>query len=139
VDPVHVKRDLRIFKYIKNEIYSMEIQGKLHKKYDTQQVSEKFAKREFVVIYSDNPLHPQFVKFECTQDRCGMVDALNEGDEVKVVFNLRGREYVSPQGEKKYFTSLEAWKIDKVAGDPNAKAEPRSIEQLSEASGDLPF
>lgn len=117
----------------------MEIQGKLHVKYDTQQKSEKFASREFVVEFSDNPLYPQFIKFELSQEKCGLMDRFNVGDKLEVVFNLRGREWVNPQGEKKYFTSLEAWKIDKVAGDAssNAGSGGRSVEQLADESDDL--
>ena len=122
----------------------MEIQGKLHVKYDTNQVSEKFARREFVVEFSDNPMYPQFIKFEVTQDKCALLDPVREGEMVDVTFNLRGREWINPQGEKKYFTSLEAWRIQKSAAVPTttseAKSKVPSIEELSEkGTGDFPF
>lgn len=92
----------------------MIIEGKLYAKMDAQNVTETFKKREFVVEYADNPMYPQFVKFELIQDRCGLVDSVEVGDKVEVTFNLRGREWTSPQGEKKYFNTLDAWRIQKV-------------------------
>lgn len=98
----------------------MEIQGKLHVKMDTQSVTETFRRREFVVEYADNPLYPQHVLFQLTQDRCSLIDELRLGDVINVTFNLRGREWTSPQGEKKYFNTLEAWRISKADTDPAA-------------------
>ena len=115
------------------------IEGKLHVKYDTQQKSEKFASREFVVEFSDNPLYPQFIKFELSQEKCGLMDRFNVGDKLEVVFNLRGREWINPQGEKKYFTSLEAWKIDKVAGDASSPDALSKRTVLPGEASDDPF
>ena len=118
----------------------MEITGKLHRKFDTQQVSEKFSKREFVIIEAQNPMYPQYIKFECTQDKCSMIDALKEGDEVKVMFNLRGREYTDRNtAEVKYFTSIEAWKIDKVAGGSPSIEDIANRTNLPDIDNDDPF
>lgn len=92
----------------------MNIQGKLFKKFDTQQVSDRFRKREFVIEYADNPLYPQFILFQLTQDRCDLLEPYMEGVMLEVDFNLRGREWTSPQGETKYFNSLEAWRLNPV-------------------------
>ena len=95
----------------------MVIEGKLHKKFDTQHVSEKFAKRDFVVEIQDNPLYPQFVIFQCTQDRCKLLDPFGEGEKLEVTFNLRGREWTDKNtAEVKSFNTLEAWRIQGVAG-----------------------
>jgi len=120
----------------------MVAEGKLHIKFDTVQVSEKFARREFVLEFADNPMYPQFIKFECSQERCNLLDSFSAGDRIEVTFNLRGREWISPQGEKKYFTSLEAWRIQAVATATasNGQSPTRSIDELSqEGEGDLPF
>lgn len=90
------------------------ITGTLKVKTATQQVSDKFKKREFVIVENSSP-YPQFISFQLTQDKCGLIDNIMEGNDIKVYFNLRGREWQSPQGETKYFNSLEAWKIE-VAG-----------------------
>jgi hypothetical protein len=38
------------------------------------------------------------------------------GDEVEVGINLRGREWTSPQGEVKYFNTIQGWKIGDTLG-----------------------
>jgi hypothetical protein len=94
----------------------IEVSGKLHVVYDTKQITDRFQKREFVVEMGDNPRYPQYVLFQLTGDRCENLDGLNVGDEVRVEFSLRGREWTSPKGEVKYFNSLDVWSIER-AGD----------------------
>lgn len=89
----------------------MEVQGKLLEISDTVQVKETFRKREFVLEYADNPQYPEYVKFECIQDKCDMLDNYAAGQDVTVSFNLKGRKWVDPQGTAKYFNSLQAWRI----------------------------
>lgn len=93
----------------------MEVIGTIKVKFDTQRVSEKFQKREFVLTTEANTPYPQHVSFQVTQDKCTVLDQFNEGDEVKVQFNLRGREWNGPQGIK-YFNTLEAWRIERASG-----------------------
>ena len=90
----------------------MNITGIVKVKKDTQTVSDKFRKREFVLT-DNSSQYPQHISFQCTQDKCSLLDNINEGETVTVHFNLRGREWTSPQGEVKFFNTLEAWKIDK--------------------------
>jgi hypothetical protein len=85
----------------------------------TVQVSDRFSKREFVVS-DTNGMYPQDILFQATQDKCAILDTFQNGENVEVSFNLRGREWTSPQGEVKYFNSLEAWRIEKVG---NAMAQ----------------
>ncbi len=94
----------------------IETTGKLHTIFETKQVSERFSKREFVLELLDNPKYPQVVLFQLTGDRCAQLDGLNVGDEVRIEFSLRGREWRSPQGETKYFNSLDVWKIEAARG-----------------------
>ena len=90
----------------------MEATGKLHTIYETKQVSERFTKREFVVELADNPKYPQVVLFQLTGDRVSQLDDMKVGDQVRIEFSLRGREWRSPKGEVKYFNSLDVWKIE---------------------------
>ena len=89
----------------------MEIKGKLKKISETIQISERFRKREFVIEYASNPDFPQPLQFEMVQDRCELLDPFEVGQNVEVFFDLRGREWTNPQGEVKYFNSLQAWKL----------------------------
>ena len=78
----------------------------------TQQVSDKFSKREFVVTDNSDDKYPQDIMFELTQDKTSLLDSIMEGQDVLVSFNLRGREWRSPSGDIKYFNTLNAFKID---------------------------
>jgi len=100
----------------------MEVTGILKLKNDTQKVSDKFSKREFVLTTEASTPYPQHVSFQLTQDKCSILDTLKEGEEVKVVFNLRGREWNGPDGVK-YFNTLEAWKIERITGGSSAPAK----------------
>ena len=85
---------------------AFEVDGKLHKIFDTEQKTDNFRAREFVLEVVDGQ-YPQMVKFQLTQDKCDLLDTHSEGDELKVHFDLRGREW-----NGKYFTNLQAWRID---------------------------
>ncbi len=95
----------------------MEVTGTLKVKFETQKVSDRFQKRDFVLITEANTPYPQFVSFQVTQDKCATLDQFNEGEEIRVQFNLRGREWNGPQGVK-YFNTLDAWRIEKAGTAP---------------------
>ena len=107
---------------------------------DTVQISEKFAKREFVVSDTSS-MYPQDILFQSVQDKCSMLDGYNEGDQVEVSFNLRGREWTSPQGEVKYFNTLDAWRIEKLGASTPATTPTSSAPATEESADDddLPF
>ena len=90
----------------------MDITGTLKVKNNEVQVNDKFRKREFV-ISENSSQDPQMLQFQLTQDRCNLLDSFNLGDEIKVHFNLRGREWKSPTGELRYFNTLEAWRLER--------------------------
>lgn len=92
---------------------AIETTGKLFKIFETKQVTERFSKREFVVEVQDGK-YPQTVLFQLTGDRCANLDSFREGDEVRIEFNLRGREWTSPKGEVRYFNSLDVWRLNPV-------------------------
>ena len=95
----------------------MQIQGKIHATFDAAQVTERFRKREFVLELDAASRYPQHVMFQLTGDRCGELDGFGAGDEIRVEFSLRGREWTSPKGEVRYFNSLEVWSIERVGSD----------------------
>jgi hypothetical protein len=118
---------------------SFEVEGKLHKKFDTEQKSGTFQTREFVIIVESQ--YPQHIKFQLVQDRCEIIDNFQEGSDVKVYFDLRGREW---QG--KYFTNLQAWRVEAAAAGGETKQRsapgdfPSSVPTDSGNSyDDLPF
>ncbi|MES2284522.1 MAG: DUF3127 domain-containing protein [Bacteroidota bacterium] len=123
----------------------MDITGILKVKSEAQQVSDKFKKREFVLT-DNSSQYPQHVSFQLTQDKCNLIDSYNVGAEIKVHFNLRGREWTSPQGEIKYFNTLEAWRIEGGAnsgtGNSSASNKMEGVAETFTAAtegDDLPF
>jgi hypothetical protein len=124
----------------------MDITGILKVKMDTQQVSEKFKKREFVIT-DNSSQYPQVIAFQLTQDKCNLIDQYKIGDEIKVHFNLRGREWTSPKGEVKYFNTLEAWRIEGGVGggSNNSSSSSSSMNDVATTftaasqEDDLPF
>lgn len=90
---------------------SFQVTGSIHLIEAEEQVSPTFRKRRFVISFAENPSYPQLIPFECTQQRCELLDSYSVGDTVEVHFNLKGREWLSPKGEKKYFLTLDVWKV----------------------------
>ena len=72
--------------------------------------SNGFKKRTFVVETTDQ--YPQKIEFELIKDKCSLIDDIEVGDLVNLSYNLRGREWVNPEGESKYFNTLQAWKVE---------------------------
>jgi hypothetical protein len=91
----------------------MKITGTLKIKKDTQIVSESFSKREFVLTVVDDAFSNDIL-IQLVKDKCILIDAFNIGDLLEVEINLNGKCWVNPQGEEKYFNSLNAWKISKI-------------------------
>lgn len=108
----------------------MEVVGTLKAKFDTQKVSERFQKRDFVLTTEANTPYPQHVSFQVTQDKCAILDQYNEGEELKVQFNLRGREWNGPQGIR-YFNTLEAWRIERLNASNQGAAASQNSNQAS--------
>ena len=88
----------------------MEVIGKIKMIGATQDVSASFKKRELVVTTEEQ--YPQHIMVEFTQAKVDDLNSYQVGEQVKVSINLRGREWVNPQGETKYFNTLQAWKIE---------------------------
>lgn len=116
----------------------MTIDGKLIEKSETQDISESFKKREFVLEYSENPQYPEYLKFELIQANCQQLDDFEIGDEMNVSFNLKGRKWTDPKGVVKYFNSLQAWRLDKKGSASPASNEEWLKEDFS-GDEDLPF
>lgn len=116
---------------------SFKIQGTIKVLGETTQVSEKFKKRDLVVT-DESGMYPQDISFQAAQDKCDMLDAFMEGEQVEVSFNIRGREWESPQGEVKYFNTLDAWRVEKLG---NSVGNDQGSDQLpgDAEEGDLPF
>ena len=116
-----------------------EIKGTIKRVNETNVISDKFQKREFVLT-DDNSEYPQILQLQLTQKNCDKLDGFSEGDRVNVKYNLRGREWTNPSGEVKVFNTIECWWIEKEDVANNAQtpiSKTTIIEDLQE--DDLPF
>lgn len=105
----------------------MEITGRIKKIDETKTYGASgFRKRELVV--TTNEQYPQMLMVEFVQDKCDVLNNFQPGDEVKVSINLRGREWINPEGEAKYFNSIQGWRIEKL--EANAPSEVPPIEAV---------
>lgn len=119
----------------------MEVIGKVKVINETVNVSASFKKRELVVTTEEQ--YPQHISIQFNQDTCDVLNNYKVGDSVKVSINLRGKEWVNPQGETKYFNSIEGWRIEKTESEESnnlkpVKGTPES-KVTEEDLQDLPF
>jgi hypothetical protein len=115
----------------------MKILGKIIEIKEAQQISETFKKRNFVIEYAENVQYPEYISFELVQDKCDLLDSFKMGQEVEVSFNLRGRKWVNPEGETRYFNALQAWRIEPASGRPSSGQTMQGPTPVAE--DDLPF
>lgn len=125
----------------------MEVQGKIKMIGETQTFGTNgFRKKEVVVTTEEQ--YPQHILVEFTQDKTDLLNNYQVGNDVKISINLRGREWVNPQGETKYFNAIQGWRIEKTNAEsspsdmppmpPNEAFEP--IDSVDEnEKDDLPF
>lgn len=125
----------------------MDIAGKIKLLDETKTYGNNgFRKREIVITTEEQ--YPQHIMVEFVQDKCELLNAFQVGQNVKIGINLRGREWVNPQGETKYFNSIQGWRIDamdqsQVSNEVPPMPPPTSFEPASdspnEVEDDLPF
>lgn len=123
---------------------SYELIGQLIEKFDINQISDNFKKREFVVEKTENSSGREFteqIKFQLTQDRCALIDSFELNEIIKITFNIRGRKW-EKDGNVSYFTNLEAWRIEKVSEQKDEELPPAPSNDdapMENEDDDLPF
>nr|DAN54221.1 MAG TPA: Single-stranded DNA-binding protein [Caudoviricetes sp.] len=109
----------------------MEIQGRIKQIFPSQIIGQNgFEKRDLVIVTEEQ--YPQTIIIQFTQQRCDLLNNLQVGQNVKVYINIRGREWTSPQGEIKYFNTIEGWKIE-VIQTTNNVANQQPVAQAAPA------
>ena len=122
---------------------SLELTGTLVEIYPTQQVSERFKKREFVLETKEEingNIYSNFAKFQIVQNKCEILDRFNVGDEVKVSFNVKGNRW-EKDGKVQYITNLDAWRVEAMRERPQATgtSDVPYYNPAPEDSSSLPF
>jgi hypothetical protein len=90
----------------------MELKGKIKVIGATELVGVKEFKKRLLVVETDEQ-YPQMIPVEFVQDKVTILDKYKVGDKVIIGVNLRGREWVDPDGDAKYFLSLQGWRLVK--------------------------
>ena len=120
----------------------MEITGQIKTIGSTQQVSDRFKKRELIIVTEANTPYPQYLTCQVTQDKCDLLNNLQPGDEVKALYNLRGRLWNSPEKGEVSFNTIELWRIEKVGGSTSKPPQSNSTSAPGsnpDDNDDLPF
>ncbi|MDG5798875.1 DUF3127 domain-containing protein [Marinilabiliaceae bacterium ANBcel2] len=123
---------------------SFEISGTLIVKEDTVTINSNFQKREFVIEVANerNPEWNDFVKFQLIQDKCSLIDQYNLKDNIKVLFNIKGKRW-ERDGKVNYFTNLQAWKIEGENSPSKSDETPPPYKETdippAEPEDELPF
>lgn len=123
----------------------MELQGTVKKLGEIQSFASGFQKREMILLTQEQ--YPQPISIEFLGDKLALLDYISEGEEVKVSINIRGREWTNPQGEVKYFNSINGWRIEKVSGGGQESVQVQQVTstQMTDVNvfghedDDLPF
>lgn len=122
----------------------MEVTGKIKLINDEQTFGASgFRKRE--VVITTNEQYPQMLMVEFVQDKCDLLNSYQVGQDVKIAINLRGREWINPEGVAKYFNSIQGWRIEVLQAEAPQNAELPPLEELKSADlsksepDDLPF
>jgi hypothetical protein len=115
-----------------------DLTGKVKLIQAAQTFDSGFTKREMVVIVEDGK-YPQEINIEFVQDKVGLLENLQVGQEVTVTFDIRGREY-----NGRYFNNLQGWKIvaprDEAAFSPQSHSyAPPEIAASDFDESDIPF
>lgn len=125
--------------YFRENECDMDIIGKIKLIREEQAFASGFTKREFVITSEDK--YPQDISFELLKEKGSLINGYNDGDRLKVFFEIRGREY-----NGKYYNSLVAWKLEKLSEGSGSSSHqspaPPNIEipaDNAQQDDDLPF
>jgi translation initiation factor IF-3 len=100
------------------------------------------------MVITTEEQYPQHILVEFIQDKCDLLNNYSVGQPVKVSINLRGREWTNPQGETKYFNSIQGWRIENLQSEAQGENMPpvppmeafEPADDLNEEDhDDLPF
>ena len=112
----------------------------------TQDVSDKFKKRE-LIITEPSGQRAQHIPVEFTMDRTSLLDSFKPGEEVTVTAFVNGREWTGKDGVTKFFLSLGGNRIERTGatsgsnGGGYQSAPPPTAADMPPVGGDddLPF
>jgi membrane carboxypeptidase/penicillin-binding protein len=94
-----------------------------------QEVEEKGTFKSRNVVVTTEEQYPQHIAIQFVQDKCSILDSYAVGQSVEVSINLRGKEWINPEGIAKYFNTIQGWKINKVGDATVAETAPVATDE----------
>lgn len=76
----------------------------------TEQKTPTFSTRDLWVETHED--YPQTLNIQFVNDKCSLLDSLQNGHNVTVSINLRGKPFQNEQGIWKLFNTISGWKIE---------------------------
>lgn len=109
------------------------IKGTVYKVGQTNQVSDKFSKRE-IAIQTLGEMYPQTLLIQFSNDKCALLDNIRLGDVVSINYNLRGRTWTGNDGIEKIFNTIDGWSIVLASNEPQPIQPNQSFQQREQQS-----
>ena len=124
-----------------------EVKGIVKKVNEIQHFESGFEKRELVLTddVGTQVAYPNIMCFAFKQERMKMIEGVNVGQRVKVVFAIDGREWTDKTGKVRYFTDLTGIKLEVLDGVNEGEnqgaenGEDPSQETPTNEADDLPY
>jgi single-strand DNA-binding protein len=113
----------------------MELEVKIYSIGETQNVTDTFSKREFIVETQEQ--YKQHLQLQVVKDKCSVLDGYKVGQDVKVSLNLKGRLWTNKEGKEVAFNTLECWRIESVTNANNV--EVNAPEPIGAEDDGMPF
>jgi hypothetical protein len=120
---------------------SNTITGTVYTIGQTQQISDKFSKREIAITTAET--YPQTILFQFSNDKCNLLDNVGIGENVTISYNLRGRTWTGKDGVEKIFNTIDGWNIvltslDRPQQQPYAQREQSTMAQKTDSNTAAP-
>lgn len=122
---------------------SLDIKGTIHSIGQKQQVTDKFAKREFILAITEEingNTYTNYAKFQCVQAKCDLLDRYQVGEDVTVSFNIKGNLW-----KDGCITNLDCWRIASASSntpanhDMSGQQQAQGVATPEAPKDDLPF
>jgi single-stranded DNA-binding protein len=113
-----------------------EIKGIVRSVGPVQQVSDKYSKRDLIIVVTEswggqNPGSKEYpVVITFGGAAVSKLDNVGVGQPVRVEYNLRGRDWTDKNGEVKTFNSIDGYKVD-VEGSVASNLDKPSTQNAS--------
>ena len=105
---------------------------------ETREYGDNGFRKRLMVLTQNQGKYDNYIPVEFIQDMCDKCDELRMGSEVTVEYKIKGRKWVTPEGNDRYFVNLEV--VDVIDHEAEmAFEQSMSNEKDTEDNSDVPF